>query len=230
MKRRIQIIIAGLVLALMLIPASFVYGQHKLPELPYSYEALEPYIDATTMEIHHTVHHQAYVNNLNKALEKYPKYQKWTLDKLMVKLTSLPKDIQTAVRNNGGGHYNHTFFWQILAPAETSTLAPGLKNALEQSFGSIDKFKEEFEKAAVGRFGSGWVWLIQNKDGSLYIESTPNQDNLLMPYYKLKGKPILALDVWEHAYYLQYQSKRAAYVKAFWNVVNWNKVSELGGY
>lgn len=222
--------IAGYSLILMAVTTSFAFGQHKLPELSYRYDALEPYIDSTTMRIHHTGHHQAYVNNLNKALEKYPEYQSWPVDELLQKINLLPNDIQTAVRNNGGGHYNHTFFWEVLAPAGSSTMLPALENALVKYFGSVDKFKEDFEKAALGRFGSGWVWLLQKADGTLYIASTPNQDNMLMPYNELKGEPILALDVWEHAYYLKYQSKRGGYVQAFWNVVNWNKVAELGGY
>lgn len=229
-KQRKKIIIALYSLVLMAIPANSVFGQHKLPELPYRYDALEPYIDSTTMRIHHTMHHQAYVNNLNKALEKHPQYQTWSINDLLMKLNSLPKDIQTAVRNNGGGHYNHTFFWEILAPAGSTTMSTALENAIVKYFGSVDKFKDEFEKVALGRFGSGWVWLLKKSDGTLYIESTANQDNMLMPYNQLKGRPILALDVWEHAYYLKYQSKRGGYVKAFWNVVNWNKVAELGGY
>ncbi|HPW66847.1 MAG TPA: superoxide dismutase [Salinivirgaceae bacterium] len=229
-RLRKNIIIAGYSFILMAVATGFAFGQHKLPELPYKYDALEPHIDSTTMRIHHTAHHQAYVNNLNKALEKHPQYQSWTLGDLLMKLNSLPEDIQTAVHNNGGGHYNHTFFWDILAPAGSSTISSALENAIVKYFGSVDKFKEDFEKAALGRFGSGWVWLLKKEDGTLYIESTPNQDNILMPYTKIEGKPILALDVWEHAYYLKYQSKRGGYVKAFWNVVNWSKVAELGGY
>lgn len=220
----------NLLLSLFVVTAVFAFGQHKLPELSYNYGDLEPYIDSTTMRIHHSGHHATYVNNLNKALEKYPHLQSWTVRDLLLKLNSLPKDVQTAVRNNGGGHYNHTFFWQIMAPTGTTKMSAKLENAIVKNFGSVDKFKEEFEKAATGRFGSGWAWLLKKSDGTLYVASTPNQDNMLMPYNTLKGKPILALDVWEHAYYLKYQSKRAAYVKAFWNVVNWDKVAELGGY
>lgn len=205
-------------------------SQYKLPELKYRYGALEPHIDSVTMRIHHTAHHAAYVNNLNKALEQYPQYSKMDINLLLKNINTLSKEIQTAVRNNGGGHYNHSFFWDILAPAGTTSISLALEQALARDFGSVDKFKEAFEKAATGRFGSGWVWLMQKADKSLYIESTPNQDNMLMPFNTMKGKPILALDVWEHAYYLKYQSKRAGYVKAFWNVVNWDKVSELAGF
>lgn len=219
----------NLLLTFVVVSAVFAFGQHKLPELKYSYGALEPHIDSTTMRIHHSGHHAAYVNNLNKALEKYPQYQSWSVRDLLLKINSLPKDIQTAVRNNGGGHYNHTFFWEIMAPGGTKMPA-SLENAIVKNFGSVDKFKEDFEKAAVGRFGSGWAWLLKKSDGTLYIESTANQDNMLMPYNQLKGKPILGIDVWEHAYYLKFQSKRAGYVKAFWNVVNWEKVAELGNY
>ena len=219
----------NMLIALTVITTSLAFGQFKLPALSYDYGALEPFIDSTTMRIHHTAHHAAYVNNLNKALEKYPQYYKLDIADLLKKINSLPKDIQTAVRNNGGGHYNHTFFWEIMAPASSSSMSPTLESAIVRQFGSVDKFKEEFEKAATGRFGSGWVWLLKKSDGTLYIDSTPNQDNMLMPFNQLKGKPILALDVWEHAYYLKYQSKRAGYVKAFWNVVNWQKVSELAG-
>ena len=209
--------------------ASISLSQHKLPELKYSYGALEPHIDSVTMRIHHTAHHAAYVSNLNKALEKYPQYSKMDINLLLKNINTLPKEIQTAVRNNGGGHYNHSFFWELLAPAGSTKISPALEQALTRNFGSVEKFKDAFEKAATGRFGSGWVWLMQKADKSLYIESTPNQDNMLMPFNTMKGKPILALDVWEHAYYLKYQSTRAGYVKAFWNVVNWDKVATLAG-
>lgn len=206
------------------------FSQFSLPQLPYAYKALEPHIDSVTMRIHHTVHHAAYVNNLNNALVKYPQYAKMELSDLLKQINKLPASIQTAVRNNGGGHYNHTFFWEIMAPAGTTKMSSALEQALITNFGSVEEFKENFENASVGRFGSGWVWLIQKGDGTLYIESTPNQDNMLMPFNTLKGKPILAIDVWEHAYYLKFQAKRAGYVKEFWNVVNWDKVAELGGY
>ncbi len=214
-------------LPLLIFNYLFVSGQYKLPDLPYAYNALEPYIDSTTMRIHHDAHHAAYTNNLNKTLENYPQYSNMEITKLLKNINILPEKIQTAVRNNGGGYYNHLIFWTMLAPAGTTRMSPELEEAIIKSFGSVDAFKIKFEAAAIGRFGSGWVWLIKEPMGELYIESTANQDNMLMPFSTLKGKPILTLDVWEHAYYLKYQSKRAAYVKAFWNVVNWNKVSEL---
>ena len=218
---------SAFLLPLFLFSVLFSFGQFKHPDLPYAYGALEPYIDSTTMRIHHDAHHAAYTNNLNKTLEKYPQYYKLEITKLLKSINTLPKEIQTSVRNNGGGYYNHLLFWTMMAPAGTTQLSPELEKALIKSFGSVAEFKTKFETAATGRFGSGWVWLIKKPTGELYIESTANQDNMLMPFNTLKGTPILTLDVWEHAYYLKYQSKRAAYVKAFWNVVNWNKVSEL---
>lgn len=216
-----------LLISLLLLVSTLAFSQFKLPTLAYKYGDLEPYIDSTTMRIHYSAHHAAYVNNLNKTLEKYPQYANWDLSELLKNINKLPKEIQISVRNNGGGHYNHTFFWQILAPANTTKMSPEFEKAIVKSFGSVDKFKETFEKAATDRFGSGWVWLLEKPNGELFITSFPNQDNMLMPFVSVKGKPILTLDVWEHAYYLKYQSKRAAYAKAFWNVVNWNKVSEL---
>lgn len=201
-----------------------------LPALPYDYNALEPFIDEQTMRIHHTAHHQAYVNNLNAALDKHPENKEKDLKELLQNLDKLPSDIKGAVRNNGGGHFNHDFFWKVLAPAESTSLSSELENALKENFGSVDAFKEEFEKAALGRFGSGWAWLVKKADGSLKIESTPNQDNYLMSAETANDTPILGLDVWEHAYYLKYQNKRGEYAKAFWNVVNWDKVRELGGF
>ena len=205
------------------------FGQFKLPALGFKYNALEPYIDSTTMYIHYNFHHATYVNNLNKALEKYPELYKKDILDLIQHLNELPADIQTAVKNNGGGYYNHSFFWTVLAPAGTATMSPRLEKILVDNFGSVDAFKAEFEKAAVGRFGSGWVWLIKEPSGKLRIISTANQDNPLMPMAEMKGKPVLTLDVWEHAYYLKYQNKRAAYAKAFWNVVNWTEVERLVG-
>lgn len=205
-------------------PAS---AQFKLPELPYAYDALEPYIDAATMNIHYNNHHAAYVNNLNNVLSTYPELQNKSLEELLNNLENLPKQIQTMVRNNAGGHYNHTLFWSFLAPASSSQMSAKMEKLLTANFGSVDKFKAEFEKAALGRFGSGWAWLIQDQGGRLHIISTANQDNPIMSIAEVKGKPVLGLDVWEHAYYLKYQSKRADYISNFWNVVNWTEVERL---
>lgn len=214
---------------LMLTTSVLCFGQFKLPALQFKYNALEPTIDSTTMYIHYNLHHGAYVSNLNKALEKYPELYKKDILELIKNLNELPADIQTAVRNNGGGFYNHSFFWTILAPTGTAKMSPKLEKILTDNFGSIDAFKAEFEKAAVGRFGSGWAWLIKENSGKLRVISTPNQDNSLMPNAEVKGKPLLTIDVWEHAYYLKYQNKRVNYVKAFWNVVNWTEVERLIG-
>jgi Fe-Mn family superoxide dismutase len=215
---------------LLLLTSSLVcFGQFKLPVLQFKYNALEPSIDSTTMYIHYNFHQGAYVANLNKALEKYPELYKKDILELIRNLNELPADIQTAVRNNGGGYYNHSFFWSILAPFGSSKMSPKLEKTLIDNFGSIDAFKAEFEKAAVGRFASGWAWLIKENSGKLRIISTANHDNSLMPNAEVKGKPVLTLDVWEHAYYLKYQNKRIAYVKAFWNVVNWAEVEKLIG-
>ncbi|RMD67045.1 superoxide dismutase [Candidatus Pacearchaeota archaeon] len=194
---------------------------HALPELPYAYDALEPYIDARTMEIHHTKHHQGYVNKLNAALEKHPELAEKSVEELLAQIESVPEDIQTAVRNNGGGHANHTLFWQILSP-EKQEPSGEIAEEIEKTFGSFDAFKQEFTNAALGVFGSGWAWLVYS-DGKLEVIKTPNQDSPLM-----QGKtPILGIDVWEHAYYLNYQNRRNEYVEAFWNVVNWKKVNEF---
>lgn len=194
----------------------------EVPPLPYDYNALEPYIDEATMHYHHDNHHQTYVTNLNNALANYPDLQGKTIEELLSNLDAIPEAIRTAVRNNGGGHWNHTFFWEIMGPNAGGTPEGELAAAIDAAFGSFDAFKEKFKAAALGRFGSGWAWLIAGKDGSLSIMSTPNQDNPLM-----EGKTaILGIDVWEHAYYLKYQYKRAAYVDAWWNVVNWAKVAE----
>jgi Fe-Mn family superoxide dismutase len=192
----------------------------SLPSLPYAPDALEPYIDATTMQIHHGKHHQAYVDNLNKAIAGTPNENKSLED-----LVKVAGSISPAVRNNGGGHWNHSFFWQILAPNAGGNPSGKLADAINSSFGSFDAFKEKFNNAGMTRFGSGWAWLI-SKDGKLEITSTPNQDNPLMDVADVKGTPLLGVDVWEHAYYLKYQNKRAEYLGAFWNVVNWNKVTE----
>jgi len=217
------------VMFLLLTTTLLCFGQFKLPALQFKYNALEPTIDSTTMYIHYNFHHAAYVNNLNKALEKYPELYKKDIVELIQNINELPAGIQTAVRNNGGGYYNHSFFWSILAPAGTAPMSPKLEKILVENFGSIDAFKAEFEKAAVGQFGSGWAWVIKEKTGKLRIISTPNQDNSLMQKAEVKGKPVLTIDVWEHAYYLKYQNKRIAYVKAFWNVVNWTEVEKLIG-
>ena len=195
---------------------------HELPKLPYSNDALEPHIDAKTMEIHHTKHHQAYVTNLNGAIQGEPELEKKSIEDLIRDLSSVPEDIRTVVRNNGGGHWNHTFFWQIMAPGKGGEPGGELGSALKSAFGGFDKFKEAFAKAGVGRFGSGWAWLL-NDGGKLSITSTPNQDNPLME----GKKPILGIDVWEHAYYLKYQNRRPDYITAWWNVVNWDRVAEL---
>lgn len=192
---------------------------HALPSLPYAYDALEPHIDARTMEIHSTKHHQAYVNNFNAVLEKHPELFEKSAKELIADLEMVPEDIRTAVRNHGGGHLNHSFFWQTLAPASGQRPEGALEKALKQAFGSIEKFQEEFEKSGLSRFGSGWAWLVVD-GGKLVILSTANQDNPITD-----GKaPILTVDVWEHAYYLKYQSRRAEYLKAWWNVVNWPEV------
>ncbi|MFL5578136.1 MAG: superoxide dismutase [Gemmatimonadaceae bacterium] len=196
---------------------------HTLPPLPYPPEALEPHIDAQTMQIHHGKHHQAYVNNLNAALEKAPELQNKPLDALLAGLGSVPEAIRTAVRNNGGGHWNHTLFWQIMAPRAGGEPAGALGQALARTFGDLAKFREQFTAAGVGRFGSGWAWLVADGD-RLSISSTPNQDNPLMEG-KREGDVLLGLDVWEHAYYLKYQNRRPDYIAAWWNVVNWPEVS-----
>ena len=191
-----------------------------LAPLPYAYEALEPYIDTQTMQIHHDKHHQAYVDNLNKAIAGTDNESK-SLEDLVKQAGS----ISPAVRNNGGGHWNHTFFWESLAENAGGKPSGKLAEAIDAAFGSLDAFKEKFNQAGITRFGSGWAWLIV-KEGKLEVSSTPNQDNPLMDIAEVKGKPVLGADVWEHAYYLKYQNKRADYLAAFWNVVNWNKVGE----
>ena len=193
----------------------------KLPELPYSYDALEPYIDAKTMEIHHSKHHAAYVNNLNNALSKYPELEKYSLEEILRNLESIPDDIRIIVRNNGGGHFNHSLFWEIMKKDGGEPEGELLK-AIERDFGSFSSFKEKFASTAKNHFGSGWAWLSLSRFGKLYVFSTPNQDNPFMSGLI----PILGLDVWEHAYYLKYQNRRAEYVDNFFNVINWEKVSE----
>ena len=193
----------------------------ELPKLSYDYNALEPHIDARTMEIHHSKHHQAYVNNLNAAI-KGTDAEKMSLEEICRTISKFP----AAVRNNGGGHYNHSLFWTLLAPGAGGLPNGAVADAISASFGSFDNLKEEFGKSAVGRFGSGWAWLIVHA-GKLSICSSPNQDNPIMDVAEVKGAPILALDVWEHAYYLNYQNRRPDYVVAFWSLVNWNEVNRL---
>jgi Fe-Mn family superoxide dismutase len=196
-----------------------------LPPLPYGYDALEPNIDARTMEIHHTKHHQGYVNNLNAAIEKAPELQNKSLEELLKNLSAVPEKVRTAVRNNAGGHWNHSMFWTIMTPSGGGEPTGDLANAVKKSFGDFSKFKEQFNAAASGRFGSGWAWLVTNPSGELSIESTPNQDNPVM-----EGRqPILGVDVWEHAYYLKYQNRRADYLAAWWNTVNWPEVAKRYG-
>jgi len=193
-----------------------------LPPLPYDYAALEPHIDARTMEIHHTKHHQAYVNNLNAALEKAPEFQQKSLDDIIASLSKVPDAVRTAVRNNAGGHWNHSMFWLIMSPKGGGDPSGNLGDAVAKSFGDMAKLKEQFNAAASSRFGSGWAWLVADGSGALKIESTPNQDNPAMD-----GRyPILGLDVWEHAYYLKYQNRRADYISAWWNLVNWPEVAK----
>lgn len=191
-----------------------------LPALPYGYDALEPYIDEQTMNIHHTKHHQTYIDKLNKALEGHDDLTSKSIEEIMTDLNSVPEDIRTAVRNNGGGHANHSFFWQIMAPDQSGKPDGEMAKAIDTAFGSFDQFKEKFTEAAVGRFGSGWAWLVDN-NGKLEITSTANQDSPISE----GQKPILGLDVWEHAYYLKYQNKRPDYIDAWWSVVNWSEVA-----
>ncbi|MBH3071856.1 superoxide dismutase [Mn] [Serratia marcescens] len=197
---------------------------YSLPSLPYAYDALEPHFDKQTMEIHHTKHHQTYVNNANTVLEAYPELAKYSVEELIQDLDKVPADKRTFMRNNAGGHANHSFFWKNLKTG--TTLGGDLKAAIERDFGSVEKFREEFEKAAATRFGSGWAWLVL-KDGKLAVVSTANQDSPLMgeAVAGASGFPIIGLDVWEHAYYLKYQNKRPDYIKAFWNVVNWDEAA-----
>lgn len=193
---------------------------HSLPPLPYAFNALEPHIDARTMEIHHGKHHQAYVTNLNAALDKHPELHGKSIEDLLKSITSVPDDIRQAVVNNGGGHANHTMFWEIMGPGGGGAPTGAIADAINSSFGSLDKLKEEFKKAAIGRFGSGWAWVIDN-GGKLVVESTPNQDSPLMSGKKI----VFGIDVWEHAYYLHYQNRRPDYVDAWWNVVNWTAIN-----
>jgi len=202
---------------------------YTLPELGYTYDALEPHIDARTMEIHHTKHHNAYIANVNKALESVGVEAPECVFDLISDLDSIPENVKTAVRNNGGGHANHSLFWKVIAPGGATAPEGELAAAIDKAFGSFDAFQEQFATAAATRFGSGWAWLTTNCEGELKVTSTPNQDNPLMGEAAdcCKAKPILGLDVWEHAYYLNYQNRRPDYIKAFWSVVNWTVVAEL---
>jgi Fe-Mn family superoxide dismutase len=193
----------------------------ELPKLNYDYNALEPHIDARTMEIHHTKHHQAYITNALAALEKHPELKERSAEQLISDLDSVPEDIRTAIRNNAGGHANHSLFWTVMGPGAGGSPQGGLLTAVEAAFGKFESFKEQFETAAKTRFGSGWAWLSRKSDGGLVVSSTPNQDSPLSEGLT----PILGLDVWEHAYYLNYQNRRPDYVSAFWNVVNWDEVA-----
>ena len=201
---------------------------YELPKLPYDYNALEPHIDARTMEIHHSKHHQAYVTNLNNAIKGKADLEKKSVEDLIRDLNSLPEDIRTAVRNNGGGHANHSFFWKIMGPNAGGEPKGKLADDIKSTFGGFDQFKEKFADAGVKRFGSGWAWLIKSGSGKLEIVSTANQDSPLMgkAIAGAEGTPILGVDVWEHAYYLNYQNRRPDYIKAWWNVVNWDAVAK----
>lgn len=193
-----------------------------LPSLPYAHNALEPHIDEMTMQIHHGKHHQAYINNANAALEKHPEFQNKSVEELLKNINSIPEDIRTVIRNNAGGHANHSLFWTVMGPGKGGMPSGKLAEAIQATYGSFEKFKEDFGKAATTRFGSGWAWLCVDAKGSLVVTSTANQDSPLMD----GQTPILGLDVWEHAYYLKYQNRRPDYVAAFWSVVNWDKVGE----
>ena len=194
----------------------------QLPPLPYDYNALEPHIDAATMQFHHDRHHAAYVKNLNDAVNKYPDLKSKSVEQLISDLNSIPEDIRTTIRNNGGGHINHTMFWEIMSPNGGGEPTGAIATAIKANFGSFDEFKKQFNDAGSKRFGSGWAWLVRTQDGKLAVTSTPNQDSPLM-----EGSfPIMGNDVWEHAYYLKYQNKRADYLTAWWNVVNWNEVNK----
>ncbi len=200
---------------------------HTLPDLTYAKDALEPHIDARTMEIHHDKHHATYVNNLNAALEPYPDLQRKSVEELVSDLATLPEAIRTAVRNNGGGHYNHTLFWQIMGQGGGGAPQGDLAAAIDSELGGFDAFKEALAKAGATQFGSGWAWLSVGADGKLVVSSTPNQDNPLMKgVAAITGTPLLGVDVWEHAYYLHYQNRRPDYIAAWWNTVDWAKVGE----
>ena len=212
----------ALVFSWLFVPALMAADAFSLAPLPYGYDALEPVIDKATMQIHHGKHHQAYVSNLNAQVATYPELKGMSVEQIMASVSKY----NAAVRNNGGGHYNHTLFWKLMAPVgKGGTPSASLSKAIERDFGSLEKMKEAFEKAGATRFGSGWAWVIVTADKKLAVTSTPNQDNPLMDVAEAKGMPILAADVWEHAYYLKYQNKRVDYLKNWWSVVNWNEVN-----
>lgn len=196
--------------------------KHTLPELPYGFDALEPHIDAETMQIHHDKHHATYVKNLNDALEKYPELFEKSLEELLKNLSDVPEEIKTVVQNNGGGHYNHSMFWQIMKPNGGGEPSGQLVSEINKYFGTFEEFKKKFNETGTKRFGSGWVWLVRNKDGKLEIMTTPNQDNPMSQGHY----PIMGNDVWEHAYYLKYRNARADYLKAWWNVLNWEEINK----
>ena len=204
-----------------------VSAQFQLPPLPYAYDALEPYIDAKTMYLHYNRHHGAFANNLNNLLSEHPQWLEKEVIDILKNLDQLPADIRRPVRNNAGGFYNHSLFWEILAPAGTAPISERMTEVLARNFGSFDEFQGEFERASMSIFGSGWVWLMRDDEGNLYIATTPNQDNFRMDAERRNHTPILANDIWEHAFYLLYHNRRADYVAAFWNVINWNRVEEL---
>lgn len=222
MKKKMSLLLAVFVLA-----AASVSAQFQLPQLNYKFADLEPYIDSVTMRIHYSNHHANYTKNLNETLAKYPELQKKSIEELLKGLNELPADIKTAVKNNGGGYYNHNFFWSILTTPEKSKISTALNDTIAKYYGSVDKLKDYFEKGIATSFGSGWVWLVKDPAGKLRITTSANQDNFMTAAATKDYKPILCIDLWEHAYYLKYQNRRAEYVKAFWNVVNWAKVEEL---
>jgi Fe-Mn family superoxide dismutase len=220
--KKVNLLIAAFILGLTSLNNKTMAQEYTFPQLPYAYDALEPYIDAQTMEIHYSKHFRAYFDNFVKfaaenGVDKLP------VKEIFARISTLP----ASVRNNAGGYYNHDLFWQVMGPKAGGQPTGDLLNAIVSTFGSFDKFKAEFENAAKTQFGSGWAWLSVDKDGKLFVSQTPNQDNPLMDIAAKKGEPVLALDVWEHAYYLKYQNRRPEYVSNFWNVVNWNKVAEL---
>lgn len=201
----------------------------ELPPLPYAYDALEPFIDAQTMRIHHDRHHRAYADNLNKALANAADWQQRSLDELMRNISQIPEAIRTAVRNNGGGHWNHSFFWNIMTPEKETAPQGRLLEALQAGWGTLGGFQEAFTRAALGVFGSGWAWLLADRNGRLSITTTPNQDNPLMDLVAEKGTPIIGVDVWEHAYYLKHQNRRADYLRDWWQVINWKQAAQNYG-